>query len=114
MLRAPERDWSEGLAGARAFFGERLAFMTPDHHLVRNFVVAELPRRHGKPLRPEDLSQELGLSPGRVGAVLDEMERNLFFLVRNPAGAVSWAFPVTVEETPHRVRFQNGEDAFAP
>ena len=113
IVPAPEGALSEGVAGARAFFGERLAFMTREHHLVRNFAVVELPRRRGKPLRPEDFSRSLGLAAGRVGEVLDDLERNLFFLVRDAAGAVCWAFPVTVEQTPHRARFESGEAAFA-
>ena len=40
---------------------------------------------------------------------LAELERRLFFLVRNEEGAVSWAFPVTVDKTPHRLTFSTGE-----
>jgi hypothetical protein len=45
----------------------------------------------------------------RVVAVLDDLERHLFFVVRDAAGAVAWAFPVTVARTPHRLRFSTGE-----
>lgn len=113
MVKAPERDWREGLASAPEFFGARLGFMTRDHHRIRNFTVAELPRNHGKALQPEDISRKLRLPLDRVSGALDDLERNLFFLVRNSAGAVSWAFPVTVEQTPHRVRFRSGEGSFA-
>ena len=34
-------------------------------------------------------------------------------MMLNPAGEVSWAFPVTVEETPHQLRFGTGEYTFA-
>jgi hypothetical protein len=55
----------------------------------------------------------LGLSLDRTKTILDELERNLFFLVRNAAGAVSWAFPITVEPTPHRLEFDSGHEVFA-
>jgi len=36
----------------------------------------------------------------------------LFFLVRNPDGNVSWAFPVTTLITPHKLMFSTGENIF--
>ena len=80
---------------------------------LRNFVVRELPSNHGKPLSAEDISNRLQLPLTRVGAILDDLERHLFFLVRNETGQVSWAFPVTAETTPHRLSFSSGERTFA-
>jgi hypothetical protein len=104
---------SEHLAAARAHSATRLAFMTGEHHRVRNFVVRELPRNAGKPLRPEDIARRLALPLDKVVAVLAELQQHLFFLVLDDAGAVSWAFPVTVERTPHRLRFSSGEEIWA-
>jgi hypothetical protein len=89
-----------------------LAFMTPDHHAVRNYAVRELPRNRGKALRPAQLAESLGLDPGVVSGLLDDLERHLFFLVRNGIGEVSWAFPVTSDRTPHRLWFSTGERIF--
>jgi hypothetical protein len=82
--------------------------MTRDHHLVRDCVVQHLPRLR-RPLSPRDIARGTGLEMSRVVTVLDELERNLFFLVRNRAGDVEWAFPVTVVRTPHRLTFSTGE-----
>jgi hypothetical protein len=106
-------DWRRHLAGARQHTAARLRFMTGDHHLVRDFVVSELPRNQGKPLRPEEISRRINLPLSRVTTVLEELEKNLFFLVRNDAGEVSWAFPVTSERTLHRLSFSTGERIFA-
>ena len=113
IFRVPDRDWREGLAGAPEFFSGRLAFMTDEHHRVRNFVVAELPANPAKPLQPAEISRRLRFSPDRLDTILDELERNLFFLVRDHAGDVSWAFPVTSDRTPHFVRFSNGKSVSA-
>jgi hypothetical protein len=86
-----------------------LAFMTPTHHAVRNFVVRDLPRGGGAPLPAKRIAAMLRLELSRVIDVLDELERHLFFLVRNAAGDVTWAFPVTIAPTPHRLRFSTGE-----
>jgi len=86
-----------------------LAFMTPTHHAVRNFVVRDLPRGGGAPLPAKRIAAMLRLELSRVIDVLDELERHLFFLVRSAAGDVTWAFPVTIAPTPHRLRFSTGE-----
>jgi len=87
----------------------RLSFMTPEHHRVRNFAVTELPRSNGKPLSPQTISARLSLPLAQVIAILEDLQRHLFFLVFNPAGEVCWAYPVTCETTPHRLRFRSGE-----
>jgi hypothetical protein len=87
----------------------RLAFMTPRHHAVRNFVVRELPRNHGKPLTPVQIAESLQLHLKVTVNLLDDLERHLFFLVRDGRGNVSWAFPVTSDRTPHQLRFSTGE-----
>jgi hypothetical protein len=90
-----------------------LGFMTPQHHAIRNFVVMELPRNRGRPLSPARIAAALRQEPGIVTRLLDELERHLFFLVRNRHGNVSWAFPVSSDRTPHRLRFSTGERIFA-
>jgi hypothetical protein len=94
------------------FDDRRLDFMSVDHHRVRNFCVTELPRA-GKPLTPEYIAQALDLPAERVVLMLDELEQHMTFLFRNPAGAVTWAYPVTVDVTPHRVTFSTGEQVYA-
>jgi hypothetical protein len=89
-----------------------LAFMTPAHHAVRNFVVRELPRNAGNPLHPSQIARSLHLDLPRVLALLDDLEKHLFFLVRNRWGNVNWAFPVTSDRTPHRLRFSTGGQIF--
>ena len=89
----------------------RLAFMSPHHHRVRDFVVRELPRQN-RPISPLGIAQTTGLTLQTVTAVLTDLEKNLFFLVRDREGNVSWAFPVTTSRTPHRLTFSTGEKIF--
>ena len=109
----PAATWRSHLDAARSHAANRLSFMTVDHHSVRNFVVRELPRNEGNPLKAEDISQRLDLPLDRVVVLLAELQQRLFFLVLNDAGEVSWAFPVTTERTPHSLRFSSGEDIWA-
>jgi hypothetical protein len=89
-----------------------LAFMTPDHHRVRDFLVREMPRL-GRPLPPDLIAAELHLPLERVITLLSELEREMTFMFRNPAGEVTWAYPVTVDQTPHRLTFSSGESLYA-
>jgi hypothetical protein len=106
-------DWRNHLARARQHSQVRLSFMTVDHHRVRNFVVRELPCNQGKPLSAVEISQRLNLPIARVATTLEELQKNLFFLVLNDASEVSWAFPVTSDWTPHHLILSSGEEIFA-
>jgi len=111
IIKVPRQKWEEHLSQVPQHSETRLSFMSDEHHQVRYFVVRELPRA-GEPLRPEFIADSLNLPMARVNAILDELEKNLVFLVRDGQGAVAWAFPVTVERTPHEITFSTGERLF--
>jgi len=104
----PRRDWEHELSSAPEHIARRLEFMSPDHHLVRNFVVRELPRL-GRPIPLAGISDALHLSRERTTSIVEDLEKHLFFLVRGDGAEVSWAFPVTAEETGHHLIFSTGE-----
>jgi hypothetical protein len=108
LSRIPRSSWEEGLLSAPQRIQARLAFMSEDHHSVRNYAVRELPRACA-PISPATLSEALGIPLSRTLDVLEDLERHLFFLVRNKDGNVSWAFPFTVETTGHNLVFSTGE-----
>ena len=104
--------WEQHLAQVPAHGGDRLSFISEEHHRVRYFVVRELPSR-GRPLGPEEISSAVQLPLEQVETILDELDTKLFFLVRNERGAVAWAYPVTVDPTPHHLSFSSGERLYA-
>ena len=104
----PRWDWEQELSGAPEAIARRLEFMSPDHHLVRNFVVRGLPQL-GRPIPLADISRSLHLGRERTKSIVADLERNLFFLVRGDGAEVSWAFPVTADETGHHLVFSTGE-----
>jgi hypothetical protein len=108
IVDLPQATWKEHLAQIPQHSQPRLSFMTPAHHKVRYFVVNELVKQQ-KPLAPELIASTLGMSLTQVTGILEELEQKLFFLVRNEQGSVTWAYPVTVEPTPHRLNFSTGE-----
>ena len=111
LIEFPESKWKEHLTRIPEHSQHRLGFMTEQHHKIRYFVVRKLVDG-GKPVEAQWISENLNLPLERVNVILEELERKLFFLVRNAQGAVAWAYPVTVEPTPHRLNFSTGERLF--
>ena len=108
FLEIPSETWKKHVEQAISEIPKLLSFMTKEHHLVRQFVVRELPRI-AKPISAELLSNELNMSLSKTNEIIEDLERNLFFLVSNDQGNISWAFPVTVDKTPHELTFSTGE-----
>jgi hypothetical protein len=113
MIPIPRMIWERVVRGEARKTRESLGFMSEDHHRVRDFAVVELPRT-GAPLAPEAIADALHLDVPRVVAILDELEEHLTFVFRGDRRAVSWAYPVTVDETPHHASFSTGEEAYSP
>jgi hypothetical protein len=112
MVEVPQATWVQHLAQIPQHSQSRLDFMTETHHQIRYFVVQELANRQ-KPIEPELISNKLNIPLEMVNPALEELESKLFFLVRNERGAVAWAYPVTVEATPHKITFSSGERLYA-
>lgn len=112
MVGLPKPLWQRAVARQARGGVESLGFMSEDHHRVRDFAVRELPRV-GRPLSSASIAQELELPLTRVVAILDELEKNMTFLYRGDGESVTWAYPVTVDRTPHRVAFSSGEQTNA-
>jgi hypothetical protein len=108
IVNSPRCDWENELSAAPEHIARRLEFMSHEHHAVRNFVVREMPRL-GRPIPLEDISRALQLTRERTKRIVEDLEKHLFFLVRSDGAEVSWAFPVTVDETGHHLIFSTGE-----
>lgn len=111
ILEIPQATWKQHLTQIPQHSQSRLSFMTNAHHQIRYFVVKEMANTQ-KPIEPEFISEKLNMPLELVKPILEELERKLFFLVRNDQGAVAWAFPVTVETTPHKMDFSSGEHLY--
>jgi hypothetical protein len=112
IVELPPSVWEEQVSERLDKFESEHKFITEEHRLIHHFVVRELPRT-GKPLPPEVIVDRLRLSIDRVNSILEELEKNMTFLVRNRDGEIIWAFPVTIEKTPHPVTFNTGEKLYA-
>lgn len=108
IIEVPATTWKQHLTQIPQHSQSRLNFMTDAHHQIRYFAVKELVNRQ-KPIEPKYISQKLNIPLEQVNVILGELQEKLFFLVRNEQDAVIWAYPVTVEPTPHKLTFASGE-----
>ena len=113
MIPIPRMIWERIIRADVRKSREGLGFMSEDHHRVRDFAVLELPRT-GVPLAPESIAEALELPVPRVVSILEELEEHLTFVFRGDQRVVTWAYPVTVDETPHHARFSTGEEVYSP
>ena len=97
MMPVPPFVWQKIVRTRSAKAKAKLKFMTASHHLVRNFVVAELPRS-GVPLAPQTIARAVDLALEQVVEILNDLETHMVFLFRNAKGEVTWAYPVTVDK----------------
>jgi hypothetical protein len=89
-----------------------LGGLDEEQRRVHHFVVRDLPRL-GQPMSPDHVAAELQMDTARVVEILDELERRRIYLYRPMGRDVVWAYPVTVEPTPHRLAFSSGERLWA-
>lgn len=112
MVRIDEAQWRAAVTDSLAHMPERLAFMTPAHHRVRNAAVLGLPGNGGAPLSIAQVAAAARVPVGQARHLAADLERHLFFIVRGGADRITWAYPVTADRTPHRLAFDSGEAIF--
>jgi len=112
IVGVPPFLWEKRIEKAVQRVKRATGFMSAEHRLVHHFVVREMPRV-GRPIPAELVAENLGLTSERVAEILQDLESHLTFLWRNSNGQVTWAYPVTVEKTPHAITFPTGERLYA-
>ncbi len=112
MVRVPPFLWEKQIEKARRRVKKSTRFMSLDHQRVHHYAVRKLPR-FGRPIPAEMVARELAMSEEHAVDILSDLEKHMTFLCRNEQGHIIWAYPVTVEKTPHRISFDSGERLYA-
>ncbi len=86
--------------------------MSADHHEVRDFVVTQIPEVD-EPISAAAIAESLDMRVEDVNHIINELENGMTFLYRSRPEGVTWAYPVTVDRTPHHVTFSTGEQLYA-
>lgn len=112
MLSIPPFLWEKQLSKGKKKRQAELSFMTDEHRAVHHCVVRELPKV-AEPISPEFIADRLSMPHERVRSIFDDLETHMTFICRNSEGLAVWAYPVTVEKTPHHAAFSTGERIYA-
>jgi len=112
IINMPPSLWEKQISKVKRKLQTEYDFLSKEHHLVHHFVVRELPYV-GKPISPGLVADKLDTPVDRVRTILDDLEEGMTFLFRNNNGEVVWAYPVTVDKTPHHISFNTGEELYA-
>lgn len=112
IINVPPFLWEKQIASGKRKLEQEHGSLSEECRKIHHYVVRELPI-NGMPLSPNSIADSLGLSVDRVVAALDHLEKRMTFLYRNQDGDVLWAYPVTVDKTPHRITFDTGENLYA-
>ena len=111
-IGVPSFLWEKQIEQKKHKISQSTQFMSLEHRRIHHFVVREMPRAGG-PIPPEMVARELDIPLERTREILQDLEEHMTFLVKNNQGQVIWAYPVTVEKTPHAITFGSGEQLYA-
>ena len=111
MIKVPPALWEKQIKKHRRHVLAGMGFMTPVHRRVHHHVVRSIPGR-STPLPSEEIAKALDLEIGDVNNILTDLEKHMTFLFRDKSGAVTWAYPVTVEKTPHHLTFDDNKTCY--
>jgi hypothetical protein len=84
------------------------AKLTPLQHQLQAIVVRDLPGSAG-PLTAATIAERAEEPVAEVEQALADLHTWLGFIALDDRGAVEWAYPVTVANTPHHLAFESGE-----
>lgn len=83
-----------------------------EKNVVHHFIVRELPNI-GKPMSLIFIAQALDMPLASVQSIVEELEKEKTFIYRYNSNGINWAYPVTVDKTPHHITFSTGEQVNA-
>ncbi|MBI5843058.1 MAG: hypothetical protein HZB23_00140 [Deltaproteobacteria bacterium] len=112
VINVPPVLWESQVKKTRKRVLRALEDMSPDSRRVHHYLVSKMPETGG-PVGPEMVAGDLGLPLSNVLTIMDGLEKRMTFIWRNEKDEAIWAYPVTVEKTPHAITFDTGESLYA-
>ena len=82
--------------------------LSPTQVRVHHLAVQHLPEST-EPLSPARLVELSGLPEDTVARTLRELHELLGFVAIDTTSSVVWAYPLTVDSSPHHLAFETGE-----
>ena len=103
-----KRGLDKGASGARA----KAELLSEEERQVHYFVVKKMAVAK-EPITAELVSEELGIEVNRVEEIIDKLEGMKTFLYRSDSKGITWAYPLSFDNTGHEISASTGERFFA-
>jgi hypothetical protein len=112
MIPVPQvisaRGLKRGVAGAKA----KADLLSDEECAIHHFIVKKMAVAK-KPITAELVGEELGVPVNRVEKIIDKLEALKTFLYRSDGRGINWAYPLSLENTGHKITVSTGERFFA-
>ena len=95
----------KGVSGAKAKAGH----LSEEERKVHHYVVERMSTAK-EPLTIELLSDELGIPVETVEKIIDKLEGLKTFLYRSNGTGIDWAYPLSLDNTGHKMTVNTGEN----
>ena len=107
-LMISNRGLKKGISGAKA----KARLLSEDERKVHHFVVKVMATAK-EPITAEFVSKKLGLSVETVEKIIDKLESLKTFLYRSGGKEINWAYPLSLDNTGHKMIASTGEQSSA-
>ena len=97
-----------GVSGAKA----KADSLSEEERKIHHFIVRKIAGAK-EPITAERVSEELDVPVSRVETIIDKLEAMKTFLYRSNRKGVDWAYPLSLNNTGHRMTAGTGEWFFA-
>ena len=98
------RGLEKGVSGAKAKAG----LLSEEEKRVHHFVVKKMAVVE-EPIKVELVAEETGLPEEEVKKAIDKLESLKTFLYRSDGKGINWAYPLSLDDTGHRMTVSTGE-----
>jgi len=98
----------KGVSGAKA----KAALLSAEERKVHHFIVRKMAIVK-EPITAQLVSDELGMTLEMVENTIHKLEELKTFLYRSDGLGINWAYPLSLEDTGHKMTASTGERFFA-
>jgi hypothetical protein len=99
------RGLKKGVSGART----KAELLSEEEQRVHHFVVKKMAVAK-EPITVEIISKELDISLETVEKIIDKLEDLKTFLYRSDGKGINWAYPLSLDNTGHKMTVSTGEE----
>ncbi|MFC1524434.1 hypothetical protein ACFL6N_06545 [Thermodesulfobacteriota bacterium] len=112
MVPVPQMIASTGLKKGVAGAGAKAELLSPEERKIHLFIVGRMTESK-IPLTAKQVAADLDLPVDVVEAVIEKLEGLKTFLYRSDGKVINWAYPISREDTGHKMTDSTGEQFFA-